>query len=152
MGWYLFLQTDLGKFLLRHKATLECLDLRNVIGVKQRLEPPPWTLQHTGFGFPECPIPSLSALSNSLDLWVRELRALREIAVVLDVQVSCPHEDPSTALGAWLRDSELQALATALGVEAKWSDWSDQVMMSSRVEFDLADAKRGTLRRCLILG
>jgi hypothetical protein len=33
---------------------------------------------------------------------------------------------------------------TALGVEAKWFDLSDQVMMSNRVEFDLADAKRGT--------
>jgi hypothetical protein len=144
MGWYLFLQTDLDKFLLRHKATLECLDLRNIVGVKQKLEAPPWTLQHIGFGFPECPIPSLPALSNSLDLWVRELGALREISVILDVQASCPQEDPSTALEAWLRDSELQALATALGIEAKWFDFSDQVMMSSRVMFDLADAKRGT--------
>jgi hypothetical protein len=144
MGWYLFPQTDLDKFLLRHKTTLECLYLRNVVGVKQKLEPPPWTLQHIGFGFPECPIPSLPALSNSLDLWVRELGALREISVILDVQASRPHEDPSTALGAWLRNSELQALVTALGVEAKWFDLSDQVMMSNRVEFDLADAKRGT--------
>jgi hypothetical protein len=88
--------------------------------------------------------PVLTGSEQQLDLWVRELGALREISVVLDVEVSYPHEDPSAALGAWLRDSELQALATALGVEAKWSDWSDRAMMSSRVEFDLADAKRGT--------
>jgi hypothetical protein len=148
LGWYLFLREELDNFLLRHKATLECLDLQNIVGVEQRSLPPPWALQRYGRNFPKCPAPSLPALHNSLDLWVRELGNLEEISVIISLEVDLAMElspeHPPQILESWLCRSELQALATRLGVEASKSNLSDHQTRWARVQFDLADSKRGT--------
>ena len=66
LSWYLFLQSDLDKFLLRHRTCLELLDLHNVVGLDQQVSALPLSLQYQGEGFPEDPTPSLEALENSL--------------------------------------------------------------------------------------
>jgi hypothetical protein len=124
------------------------LDLQNIVGVEQRSLPPPWALQRYGRNFPKCPAPSLPALHNSLDLWVRELGNLEEISVIISLEVDLAMElspeHPPQILESWLCRSELQALATRLGVEASKSNLSDYQTRWARVQFDLADSKRGT--------
>ena len=68
LGWYLFLQRDLDRFLVRHKKTLQKLVLRNIIGLTERLPPAPISWQWLKPGFPQDPKPSLSAFRQGLEL------------------------------------------------------------------------------------
>lgn len=113
LGWYLFLQTDLDRFLLRHKKTLEKLVLRNVVGLAERIPPAPISWQWLEPEFPFDPKPSMSAFGNSLQMWKRELKGLTEADVVVAIE---PHIGRETAVEEWLEGSELQALSSSMGV------------------------------------
>jgi hypothetical protein len=114
-GWYLFQQKDLDSFILRHKQFLKRLELYNIVGLDQRIPAPHLSLQYIAGGYSEDPTPSLQALGNSLKLWQHEQDKLAEfrVAVGLDFYEIA---DIQTTLDAWLRDSEIQALAETLGV------------------------------------
>lgn len=137
MGWHLFLQEDLDSFLLRHKMTLERLNLQNIFGLQQRVTPPTYALQFPGFGFPDDPTPSLPALRNSLIMWKKEMCKLRQLDVTVrakDRQLN----DKFSPFDEWLSKSEIQALATALGVEAERTDLSEGKSKCIQVDFHLA--------------
>jgi hypothetical protein len=112
LGWYLFLQRDLDRFLLRHKNTLENLALRNIIGVDERVPPPQIGMQWLQPGFPSDPKPSFSLFERSLKLWRRELKKLKWADVNVLVEFSHGQE---SGVESWIEDSEAQALASATG-------------------------------------
>jgi hypothetical protein len=112
LGWYLFLQRDLDRFLLRHKNTPENLALRNIIGVDECVPPPQIGMQWPQPGFPSDPKPSFSLFERSLKLWRRELKKLKWADV--NVLVEFSHEEES-GVESWIEDSEAQALASATG-------------------------------------
>lgn len=114
LGWYLFLQKDLDTFLLRHRTNLKRLELVKIVGLDEQIPPPALSLQYIGDAFPEDPTPSLSALEESLKIWSRQLTELEEIDVVVGTEL---YGGSTEAVDTWLRDSEIQALATTLGVE-----------------------------------
>lgn len=137
MGWYLFLQKDLDEFLLRHKTTLERLKLQNILGIEESVTPPDYSLQYLGPEFPDDPTPSLPALRNSLALWKRGLSKLKKIGVLVTAKASYPY-DSISPLNAWLPKSDIEALATTLGVEAIMTDSVEGQSKFSQVTFDLA--------------
>lgn len=114
-GWYLFQQEDLDSFLLRHKLSLERLELFNVVRLDQRIMAPPLSLQYIAAGFPEDPTPSLPALDNSLKVWQRDLDKLADLRVAIEMEFCENAEIPATFY-EWLRDSEIQALAETLSI------------------------------------
>jgi len=120
-GWYLFQQNDLDSFLLRHKRSLERLELWNIVGLDQRIPAPPLSLQYIAPGFPEDPTPSLLALEHSLKVWQRELDKLTASHVAIEIDFYEIREIPLT-LDTWLRDSEIQALAETLDAPVERSD------------------------------
>lgn len=138
MGWYLFLQKDLDKFILRHGTTLQCLKLHNIVGLEQTATPPAYSLQYIGPEYPDDPTPSLSALRNSVALWKQELSKLEKIDVTVKAKANHPCGAISP-LDAWLRRSDIQALATTMGVEAQWTDTVEGQSKCSQVAFDLAN-------------
>jgi hypothetical protein len=112
-GWYLFLQSDLDRFLIRHKNTLESLVLHNIIGVTEHVPPPTISLQWPQPGFPSDPKPSFSAFERSLKLWRLELKGLTWADVEVAVEFFCGQK---AAVERWIDESELHALASAEGV------------------------------------
>lgn len=143
IGWHLFLQEDLDKFLLRHRTSLERLKLRNIVGLERPATPPAYALQFIGDQFPDDPTPSLSALRNSLELWQRTLSRLSEIDVLVRAKVYHSH-DTGTPFDEWLRRSDIQALATALDVEAERTDSLEEGSEWSQVDFHFADSMKST--------
>jgi hypothetical protein len=92
---------------------LEKLELSNIIGLTERFPPAPISLQWIQPGFPSDPKPSLSAFERSLNVWKRELKGLTEADVIVDIQF---HGGREAAVENWLEESEVQALASAMGV------------------------------------
>jgi len=111
-GWYLFLQKDLDRFLVRHKHALERMVLRNIVGLTERLPPAPISLQWLAPGFPPDPKPSLAAFERSLQLWKRELRGLAEADVAIAIDF---YGGQQAAVDRWLEESETQALDSSMG-------------------------------------
>ena len=136
LGWYLFLQSDLDRFLVRHKNTLEKLELRNIMGLTERIPPASISLQWFEPAFPD-PKPSISAFERSLRLWKRELKGLTEVEIIVAVEFYGGRE---AAVDEWIEGSEVQALSSSMGfsVELAVLDESlmDDWMVPSGVEFD----------------
>lgn len=68
LGWYLFQQWDLGSTLWRHRGSLKCLQLYNIVEEDPRIPAPPSSLHSIDPGSPEDPTPSLPALDYSRKL------------------------------------------------------------------------------------
>lgn len=117
LGWYVFLQRDLDRFLVRHKKTLQKLILRNILGLTERVPLAPLSWQWLQPGFPQDPKPSLCAFGQSLKLWKRELKALTKADVYVALEFNGIRR---TAVGKWLEESEVQALASTMDVRATW--------------------------------
>jgi hypothetical protein len=117
-GWYLFQQKDLDSFILRHKQSLKRLELYNIAGLDQKIPAPPLSLQYIAGGYPVDPTPSLQALGNSLKVWQHELDELADLHVAIGLNFY-EIADIQTTLDAWLRHSEIQALAETLGASVE---------------------------------
>lgn len=88
--------------------------LKNIIGLTERVRPPPINLQWPQPGSPSDPKPSISAFGRSLQLWRRELKGLTWADVYVAIQFY--HGQEEVVIESWLEDSEVQALASAMGV------------------------------------